>query len=64
MQDSEWIFELVGLRPVVVPDLGRQALLLPRWGIILIDSAADVAAVSDWALARAAARLQDRPRHP
>lgn len=55
------MLELIGLRPVIVDDLGRPAVMLAKHGLIIVDSAADLHRVADWALARAASRLS-RPR--
>ncbi len=47
------LLDLIGLRPVVVPQLGQQSIILIQSRIILIDSDADMDDVIDHALATA-----------
>lgn len=49
------LLDLIGLRPVLVPDLGQDAIILTKEAIILIDTKADMERVTDRALAAAVA---------
>lgn len=51
---DEALLEVIGLRPILVENLGPPALLLHDHSILLIDSRADLDAVSSWALSEAA----------
>jgi len=44
------LIELAGLRPIMVPDLGRDALLLEEYGLALIDPGANerLDRIADW----------------
>ncbi len=44
------VFDMLGVRPIVVAALGREALYLPDDGLILIDSDAGPERAADWAL--------------
>lgn len=58
------VLSIVGIRPVIVPDLGRDALLLLEYGLMLIDgdlSVEKVDNVIDWGLAEAAETLRVSP---
>ena len=55
--DPITMLDLIGLRPIVVDDLGCPAVMLTKHRLIIVDSAADLHRVADWALARAASRL-------
>ena len=55
--DPATLFTLAGLRPIIVPDLGTAAIMLGSYGLVLVDAAADLVQVSDWALTRAAGHL-------
>ena len=57
MPERHPVFTLLGVRPIIVEDLGHPALLLPDEGIILLDTRADLDVVGDWALATAAQEM-------
>lgn len=64
MSDRLPMFQLLGVRPIVVEELGRDALLLPEHGLIFIDADADVAEVADWALSYGVLSLSQPPGGP
>lgn len=55
---NEALLELIGLRAVAVEDLRHEAILLPRFGLILIDAAVS-AAQREAAIDRAIAAAVD-----
>lgn len=59
MPDRLPTFQLLGVRPIVVEELGREAILLVEDGLVLIDAGADIERVAEWALATAAHDLAD-----
>ena len=59
MPDRLPTFQLLGVRPIVVEELGREAILLVEDGLVLIDAGADVERVAEWALTMAAHDLAD-----
>lgn len=44
------LLDIIGLRPIIVPQLGRDAIILIQFKIILVDSDADMDDVIDHAL--------------
>ncbi len=54
MTDPIAALDLIGLRPVMVPDLGQDAIILLRSKLILIDSHVDLGPIADRALEVAA----------
>lgn len=60
-EDVEQLLELIGLRPIIVPDLPKSAIVLPEWDLVLMDAALCVDQMRDVAnrcLAVAAADLR------
>lgn len=58
--DPHTMLELIGLRPVVVEDLGRRSVLVRKYRVLLVDaqvSSRELDDVVDGILARAAADL-------
>lgn len=55
------MYELLGLRPIVVEGLHKDAILVDDEGIILIDQDADRDGVARWALAYCAHVLATHP---
>lgn len=58
--DAQFTFDLIGVRPVVVDQLGREAILLPTFSMVLLDSSLtrqQVELVIDRVFSAAAARL-------
>ena len=49
--------DLIGLRPIAVPQLSKRSVLLCDYNLILVDSEADLDEVADWALAESARLL-------
>ena len=37
MNDHAKMLELIGLRPIMVDNLGRDAVILPDYGLVLVD---------------------------
>lgn len=65
--DALAILDVIGLRPIMVEGLGRDAVLSLSVGVLLLDaglSAEDISDITDQVLSRAAARLWtgDPPR--
>lgn len=56
------MLELIGLRPIVVPQLGRRSIMLQDYNILLVDAEADLEEVADWALSEAARLLSEVTR--
>lgn len=62
-EDALALLQVVGLRPVFVDDLGRDALLLAELGILLLDrglSGPDLADLTDQVLSEAVENLCGR----
>lgn len=58
--EAQTTFDLIGVRPIMVGQLGREAILLPRFNMVLLDAAltgVQIDLVIDRVLAEAAARL-------
>ena len=63
MPVSTPLLDLIGLRPIRVENLGRDALLIASYGLVLIDSALDgerLTAVVDRVLSSAVGSLSRR----
>lgn len=58
--DPHATFELLGLRPVILANLGSDAIILLRSKLILIDAEADLEVIAGRALSIAAARESGR----
>ena len=59
--EAQTTFDLIGIRPVWVDRLGREAILLPRFSMVLLDAALtgrQIDAVIDRVLSEAAARIR------
>lgn len=62
-EDALALLQVIGLRPVFVEELGRDALILGEYGLLLLDrglTPADLADLADQALSDAAASLCGR----
>lgn len=56
-EDALALLDVIGLRPILVNDLGHDALVFLRYNLVLIDCDADMGAVLEDVLAAAAGAL-------